>query len=410
MTQPATHANGGISAHSNALTASSMPSSGSPGTNPNPILNVSGGSWGGGTADGNDANGNPDSYNDPQPVPIGAMITVTASLGGPPVQATWDGGTMYSSYPLGAANTNAPSSLKPTLNPKPYPAGALYSFIADATPRTYFITATVPGGESTISFTTYGPTGTLKQTNNNSYPFFNPNGTDPSNGQASALVIYTYPQGTTQASSAGMYIQAHVTPSMKVGGTLMFLQTMSTQRFLKGTFGTNTTGAWSGNNQVAVDDGGTEPPNNANNNPGQIGYPTTASNFTQNNGGPSYVTSWTCPVNGPVPDQFMFDTPYMGCPIANSPNLLQIGTTDQNNNPLPEKFSTYLMFQGQNAVWVPIAQINWSWSITVQGNGNGGWGQPSNQTSPPASSPTGGSPAFGPGWTTSYSFSQFNYQ
>ena len=351
---------------------------------------------------GVDGNGNPNAYNDPNPVPIGAVVNVIITSGN--VQANWKGGTTYSSYPLGAANSTAPPSMNPTQNV--ITTGSNYTFIADANPRTYTITATAGAGSSTITFTTYGPTGSLTQVSQGTANFYQ-NGSDP-NGNTN-MTIVSYDNSTTQQPplNAGMYLKGQATESPLVGGNLMFFQTITAQRTVKFNSGGKSSGTWSGNGQVAADDGSTEPANNPNNNPALIGYPTTMSNPKATP--PTYETSWPCPVGNAVVVRYMADRPYIDLAIADLPNLLQIGTTDQNNNPVPESFFTYLMFQGNggSCVWVPIAQLNWSWSITATNN-NGNWGV-TNQTAP-AASPPANPPAFGPFFTTTYASSQWNYQ
>ncbi len=347
-------------------------------------------------------------YNDPNYVPIGARVSVFANLpAGNTAPVTWTGGTVYSSYALGAADSVAPASLSP--EQKVNNTGATYSFIADAIPRTYTITATAGAGSSTITFTTDGPKGTLTQQPTGGSANFKANGTDSGGTAGSDFVSYNNPAATTLPLSAGMYIKAHVTPSPNVGGTLMFLQTITTQRTVSGNndAGVAVTGTWSGNGQVAADNGGTQAKGSTT---GLVGYPTTASTFNPPPPATStYFTSWPCPVSGPVPDQFMVDTPGVSAPVANKATLLQVGSTDPKGNPVPESFSTYLMFQGENGVWVPISQLNWSWSITATSDGMGNWNPPTNQTSPPPAPPAS-PPSFGPSWGMTLSSGGYIYK
>jgi len=347
-------------------------------------------------------------YNDPNYVPIGARVSVFANLpAGNTAPVTWTGGTVYSSYALGAADSVAPASLSP--EQKVNNTGATYSFIADAIPRTYTITATAGAGSSTITFTTDGPKGTLTQQPTGGYANFNHDKTDPADTPNSDFVRYSNPAVTGLPQSAGMYIKAQVTPSPNVGGTLMFLQTITTQRTVKGTKGgAAVTGTWSGNGQVAADNGGSQTTDPTGVKTGLVGYPTTASIINHPPDTSTYVTSWPCPVSGPVPDQFMVDTPVVSAPVANKATLLQVGTTDPKGNPVPESFSTYLMFQGENGVWVPISQLNWSWSITATSDGMGNWNPPTNQTSPPPAPPAS-PPSFGPSWGVTLTAGSYNY-
>lgn len=346
-------------------------------------------------------------YNDPNKVPIGARVSVFANLpAGNTAPVTWTGGTVYSSYALGAADSVAPASLSP--EQKVNNTGATYNFIADAIPRTYTITATAGAGSSTITFTTDGPKGTLTQQPTGGSANFDKNWTDPVTGERDAIVRYSNPVQPPPPQVAGMYIKAQVTASPNVGGTLMFFQTMTAQRTVSATDGAGVpqTVTWNGNGRVAADNGGsqtTDPTTGVKS--GLVGYPTTASNPKATP--PTYVTSWPCPVGGPVADQYMTDTPFVTATLANMPTLLQVGTTDPTGKAVPESFSAYLMFQGENGVWVPISQLDWSWSITVTGNGMAtGWNPPTNQTSPPASSPAS-PPSFGPSFDTTYSNSNY---
>ena len=364
--------------------------SGSAGTNS--VLTVSGGSWGGGVSTGTNT------YNDPGFVPIGANVSVIASIpnGWNNVQVTWNGGTEYSTYPLGAPDQNAPASMNPTQNV--INTGLIYNFIAYATPKTYTITASTPGGSSTITFTTYGPTGQLTQKSQGTANF-TANGIDPGDTPNSAFVSYDNQATPGFPQNAGMYLNATVTASPKVGGTLMFFQTITAQRTVSANNVNNApkTVNWTGNGQVAADNGGTQAKGTTT---GKIGYPTLASNSNPTPPNPpTYVTSWPCPVNGPVANQSMRDLPYVTVPVFNQPTLFQVG------NPVSEDFSTYLMFQGENGVWVPIAQLNWSWSITATNN-NGNWNL-TNKTAPASSPPAGEPPAFGPFYTTTYAGSSF---
>jgi len=371
-------------------------SSASSGADQNPVLLVSGGSWGGGIKTGSGT------YNDPGFVPIGAMVSVSASFPNTntPQQVTWKGGTPYSSYPLGSAVSTAPTSMAPGQNVQN--TGFVYTFLVDSKPRTYSIAASAAAGSSTITFTTYGPTGTLTQVPTGSSPNFNQNTTGVTGEPNVTQIAYNNPNANpnTSLGNAGMYLKGSVQPSAQVGGKLMFLQTITAYRTLAAP-GRGTVN-WSGNGQTAVDNGGTPPPNGGSGGY-SVGYPTTDSNFTTR----IYVTSWDCPINGPVADRYMIDSPFITATSSAGPTLLQVGATPTGANPIPESFSTYIMFlaDGNSNVWVPIAQTNWSWSLTAN-NGGGGWNT-SNGTSPGAASPAGGSPPMGPTWGGSFSTGHF---
>ena len=375
-------------------------SSGSPAPDSGPILKVSGGGWGGGTKTG------PNTYNDSNTVPIGARVIIVARFdnGGNTTTITWAGGTDVSNYSLPAANAPAPQQV--TLEKNVVSTGTEYKFVADSKPRTYTITATASTGKSsTITFTTDGPTGTLSQVATNGAPHFNPGGTDPGGHSGQTFVAYNNPTQTGLPQTAGMYIKAQAKPSSKVGGTLMFFQIINAQRKARGTDnGVVKTVTFPGNGQKAADNGGTMS--------GLVGYPTADSDFKSNP--PSYVTSWPSPVGGSIPDRYMTDTPYLRASVASNPTLLEVGKIELddlgNSYMNPEKFNTYLMFQGESSVWVPLAQINWSWSIFVEknrvdNNGNPAWGNPDYPNSPPAV-PQSSPPEFGPTYT--WTFGQGN--
>ena len=362
-------------------------SSGSPVPDLGPILKVSGGGWGGGIETA------PNTYKDTNTVPIGAKVIIEARLdnGGDMSTITWKGGTDVSNYSLPAADAPAPPEVK--LEKNVISTGSKYSFVADSTPRTYTITATAStGSKSTITFTTDGPTGTLSQVTTNGSPHFNPGGSDPGGHSDQTFVAYNNPTQTGLPQSAGMYIKAKTKPSSNVEGTLMFFQIINAQRRASGTTdkGVAVTATFPGNGQDAADNGGTDSR--------LVGYPTTDSDFK--NIPKTYVTSWPSPVGGSIPDRYMTDTPYVSGDMSFSPSL-EVGTS-QGNNPIPESFKTFLMFQGQNGVWVPLSELDWSWSIKVQATGKDQWDNPTNVTSPPATSPPGPPPTFGPTYTRTF--------
>jgi len=358
-----------------------------------PMLVVSGGNWGGGTQL------TINEFQDQNPVPLGVTVRIVAQDPTPAYHVlsitSCVGGTSIAGYFKDDAGTASPPSMKIQTNIQAGQSDD--NFVTDSKPRGYTIVVDVAyangaKGESTIYFTTDGPTASLRPISQGS-PHFNPSTIDMNNLDASghptpiAQVVYDNPPGGPYPKNAGMRLQAIVTPSVNFGGTLMFLQTMTTQRLA--TFvpsGTPVSQIYSINGKMAQDNGIFT----------SYGYPLDTSTFTKP---PIYNRDWPVDRGPAIPQvmQSMSDTPDITGPLSANPISLQVGLSGA-----AEMFSAYLMYRyDTSSVWVPIAQSNWQWSMRAdRPTPTDPWveGAPS----APAPTPVN-PPAFGPEWDTRFS-------
>jgi len=327
---------------------------GNPPPNVNPDLLVTGGSWGGANkiADGQ--------YEDPSPVPIGAIVTVTTQNlpGGYNILSIlWGGGTDYKSYfnQDGGSPPNVPQKVVtgvPINN-------SSYTFIADILARTYTITCQItylvgedhPTGSSSIKFTTVSPTtrmSLLSQGKTTYYPPGSPE-VDP-NGVG--IQYDNNANEPNQPENSGVRFSA--TTSTSLGGSFMFLQMVQPNitAVIK-INGVNQNKNWIGKTAgTAID---TFAKSNT------VGYVTDSSSNSPG------VYQWKMKPADPAQTNAMSDTPFANWSDNTAVQSLEVGTPGVPNAtpptpPSPMTFQTYLMYRGEGGVWVAVAEKTWSWS------------------------------------------------
>ena len=249
----------------------------------------------------------------------------------------WSGGTNYSGYPLGNPAQSPPTTTQVQTNvstTNPY-----YSFIADATPRTYSITVWVQytngaQGDSTMTFTSVRPTASLSSNGGIVIAGGGPNLA----GQFVAFLGIYNPNGFAVTATTGPDPQS-------LSGQFMIVQLINYNMVY--TDPNNVAHTLSSAGSFQVDD--VFPPDPAS----PLGQP------TQNN-----ATSWVSVV-GVQSQNTYTDTPHF------EPLLTSASAS------LNDSFQTYLMYMpAPGGVWIALQEIDWNFSVSATNPNpgfNGAW-------------------------------------
>ena len=317
-------------------------------------------------------------------IPIGAVVSLTASLTGTTSWAWTNSVTSYAGYFNTLAN-QAPNPSQPSPT-EPVANANTYEFIVGpATNQQYKVTceATYPNGSgtATLTFTSVVPTGSLSVMK----PM--PNVIAVSNA---------LPNNTLQASVGfpGIQIQGTASLGNAPAGQFMFMQILVT---VNQDYQDANGVPWFRANNFDFDNGDFDGPliDPSPAPPGQPPGVVVADLFNYTNSQGTLVTnntSWSLPDSagntsfpaGGATGYYTGDAPDYTTPAG------------AQNMQVSESFSDYLMYKAnmQGSVWIAISQITWSWSASV----TQGQGKTSNPMPQPGnSSPPSGIAAF-PGW------------
>jgi hypothetical protein len=269
------------------------------------------------------------------PIPIGAVVALTATSPGPAITSySWVGGSPYSTYvSTPAANPPPASQPAPTA---PLGTGQSYGFIVSVSNISYGVTieVTYQGGGygfAYLNFKSVEPTGSLA---------VQALGTQTASSQGGVLSVGLDP---------GIQISTTATVGQYTGGQFMFMQIVDSDT-RNGTDANNV--GWFMSNTANFQGGAFN--RNLNDDGGVLGYTYLYANKA--------AYSWLLSVNSgntTIPTA-EWDPPYM----VDSPS--QTAQGDQTLS-VTDSFSTYLMYQPnmQGSVWIALSQINWSWSATA---------------------------------------------
>lgn len=359
-------------------------SGGGPPQDKAPIIHASGGTW---ASTQKIVNGQPveGQYVVPAGGPaIGSipLIYVSSPVPNDPnyniTSITWSGGTPYSGY-FSADPDTEPAWGAQELEQNVSNTSSYYTFIIDATPRTYTLNVTVgyqnnASGTSTVTFTSYAPTGnlTVSQLGNQSFSTtYMPDGVTPH------ATVWLNP---------GIHIQATSSTGPYTAGRFMFMQIIDSN-FKKWTNASGTSQYIK--NDITIPPSAAYPDGIDLNGP-LLDDPPIAYPFSYN--GASNYTSWVLGPNGTMPF-----APAPGAPIPNPPEMVD---TPAMSVPLSyqmlsqsEDFSTYLMYKpSTSGVWIALQKVSWSWSKTANRPPGGNWSATTGDTpqpNPTITTPTG---------------------
>ncbi len=367
-------------------------SGGGPPVHTSPSLTFSGGGAGANPVLDGANNPIPGQFQGSQPVPIGSIVVVTTSDG--PVQGSsnnpsylWGGGTNYSGYfsTNADANSDPNVSLVKNVDPTQY----TYTFIVDATPRTYKIDlheVFTDGGSSDafLTFSSVAPTASIASVMSDQT-------LDLSGGIAS--VGMSRPAGFQASGSTGPFTD----------GSFMFLQIVNNSYLqYTDTAGANPGSHYKKNNMVIDGQNYNGPLHDGNLTAYLYSWP--------QNPGLGLKSFWSIAASSSLPfpnlgNPTMGDTVQFVSPVPTTIN----NTQNVTKISLITSFSTYIMY-GKSGVWIGVSKLDWTESETATFVGGVLTGPTSAQPQPAGASSPMGDTAF-PTWVnTSSNFLAANFQ
>ncbi len=232
--------------------------------------------------------------------------------------------------------------------------------MVDADPRMYnikvdatyanMLTNAVDSGETTITFTSVAPGGSLIRAPDN-----NPALVQVAN-DTSAVWFFDNNGGTNNEITATSSLASDGQKGV-IGGDFMIAQFVTLGRYYTDTAG-NVYGMIS--STPAFDNGGS-----GDKNANTLGMIVT----TQNGANSIFFNGagWTSNAANPKATYYVGDSPSQPLAGTVNPAKVDIGSKDGTT---PEKMTSYLMYRPNGGVWVGIAQLAWSWGgeTTVANN------------------------------------------